>query len=316
MRTSDIILSIFIFLIFIGLFMSNVLAIGIENIKKNWPIYRCNPMIMPFAGKVGPDGVTATNNFMYCVQNIQTNYMGYLLQPVLYGLESVGSVASTLTDSINSIRYFFDYFRTQISSIINDVFGVFLNIIIEFQKNIINIKDLFGKLVGILASFMYLLDGSVKSMQSIWAGPPGKLVKGMSKIKIPRCFDPSTLIQTKENNYLRMEDLKLGDILKDGTEVIAVMKISNLDKNKKPINPYYKIRGGENNSDIFVSGTHLIYDPNEYEFIKVSDSQKSIKTDTYGDYFTCLITSTHLIPIGNHIFHDWEDNQGTPSKDV
>jgi len=30
----------------------------------------------------------------------------------------------------------------------------------------------------------------------------------------------------------------------------------------------------------------------------------------------CLITSNHTIPIGTNIFHDWEDNQGSPSKSI
>ena len=316
MRTSDILLSTFIFVIFIALYMSNVLAIGVENIKQNWPKYRCNPMIMPFAGMVGPNGINAGDNFIYCVQNMQTNYMQYLLQPVNYSLNSMGSLAFSFTDSINSVRKFFDYLRSQITSIIGNVFGVFLNIIIEFQRNVINIKDLFGKLTGILAAFIYILNGSVMTMQSIWAGPPGGLVRTMSKIKIPRCFDPDTLIQTKNGLYTRMEDLKLGEILKDGSEVVAVMKISNLDKNKKPIQPFYKIKNGEKNKDIYVSGTHLIYDPSKLEFIQVNKSSKSTKTNIFKDYFCCLITSTHLITIGNHVFHDWEDNQGSVSKDI
>jgi hypothetical protein len=201
-------------------------------------------------------------------------------------------------------------------SIIEQVFGVFLNIIIEFQRNTINIKDLFSKLVAVLATFIYLLTGSVMSMQSAWAGPPGKLVRAMGKLKIPRCFSPNTLMRTKDNKLVRMEELKLGEILKDGTEVIAVMKISNLDKTKKHIQPYYKIKGGENNEDIYVSGSHLIYEPSILEFIPVNRSSRAVKTKIYDDYFCCLITSSHIIPIGNHIFHDWEDNQGSKSKDI
>lgn len=316
MRTSDIVLTIFILLVFIGLYMTNVLAIGIQNIKKNWPKYRCNPIFMPFASMVGPDGVNTSSNFMYCIQNMQTNYMQYLLKPVNYNLNAMGSVALSLSDSINNIRKMFDYVRTQMIDIIQNVFGVFLNLVIEFQRNVINIKDLFGKIVGIIATFVYLLSGSVMSMQSAWAGPPGKIVRKISEIKVPRCFDPDTIIQTQDERHIRMEDLKLGELLKDGTEVIAVMKINNLDKDKHPIHPLYTIKGaGEQERDILVSGTHLIYDTKILEFINVKDYHKAKKTDLYCDYFCCLITSSHIIPIGSHIFHDWEDNQGSKSKD-
>jgi hypothetical protein len=316
MKTSDIGLSILIFFIFIGLYVSNILAVGIENIKKNWPKYRCNPMVMPFASYVGPDGTNPGENFTYCIQNMQTNYMQYLLQPVNYNLNVVGSITASLTESINGIRNFFDYIRTKIASIIGEVFGVFLNIIIEFQRIVINIKDLFGKLVAILAAFIYILNGSIMTMNSAWSGPPGKLVRSISKIKIPRCFEANTIVKTKDGKYCKMKDLELGTILKDGTEVISVMKISNLDKDKKHIQPLYKLKNGENGEDIYVSGTHLIYDPTLEIFIPVSKSKLSIITDKYVDSFSCLITSTNIIPIGGHVFHDWEDNQGSKSKQI
>lgn len=316
MKSSDIGLSAFIFLVFIGLYVSNILAIGVENVKKNWPKYRCNPMVMPFASYLGPEGTNPSENFTYCIQNMQTNYMQYLLQPLNYNLNVVGSVSSTLVNSINSVREFFDYLRNQAISIVQNIFGVFLNIIIEFQRNIINIKDLFSKLMGILATFVYLLTGSIMTMNSAWSGPPGKLVKAVSKMKIPRCFEPNTLVKTQDGNYYKMKDLELGTILKDGSEVVSVMKISNLDKDKKPIQPLYKLINGENGEDVYVSGSHLIYDPTIESFVPVSKSKRATLTDKYVDYFSCLITTSNIIPIGSHVFHDWEDNQGSKSKQI
>ena len=48
MKSSDITLTIFIVVLFILLFMVNILAVGIKNIENNWPTYRCNPVVMPF----------------------------------------------------------------------------------------------------------------------------------------------------------------------------------------------------------------------------------------------------------------------------
>jgi predicted PurR-regulated permease PerM len=100
MRTTDILLAIFIFLVFIGLYMINVLAIGVKSIRDNWPEYRCNPMVMPFASTLGPQGTSASDNFVFCVQNMQTNYMEYLLKPLNYSLNAMGSVAGSLSSSI------------------------------------------------------------------------------------------------------------------------------------------------------------------------------------------------------------------------
>lgn len=42
----------------------------------------------------------------------------------------------------------------------------------------------------------------------------------------------------------------------------------------------------------------------------------AIETDESSDHFCCLITTNHLITIGDRLFHDWEDNNGSSSKDV
>ena len=88
MKSSDITLSIFIVLVFIAMYFYNILAVGIKNVQENWPEYRCNPMVMPFAGTFGHD---AGQNFTYCIQTMQSDYMGVLLQPINYAMSVTNS---------------------------------------------------------------------------------------------------------------------------------------------------------------------------------------------------------------------------------
>lgn len=314
MKTSDLFLTIIIFAIFIGLYFFNILAVGAQTIKNNWPKYRCNPMVMPFASVIGPEGVNVSENFTYCVQNMQSKYSTHLMQPLNYNMSAMGSVASTLNNSISSMRSFTDSLRTMIQDIIQKTFGVFLNIVIEFQRVTINIKDVFGKLVGIFMSLVYILSGSVMTMESAWNGPPGKAVRALGSIKL--CFKPNTLISLHNGELIKMEDIQLGSKLKNGSEVLAVMKLHNLDKNGKHIDTFYKIPGGENNEPIYVTGSHLMYDGEIGEFKQVCEFPFAELTDVSSDYFSCLITTDHIVTIGNKVFHDWEDNNGSKSKDL
>ena len=174
MNTSDLSLTIIIILIFVGLYVFNIISVGIKTIKDNWPLYRCNPVIMPFASVFGQD---AGENFTYCIQNMQTNYMDYLLQPLNYNFSLIGDIGSSITNAINDVRGFFDYLRNMITDIVGSVFGVFLNILIEVQRLSINIKDLFGKLVGILMSVLWTIDAIPIAFDSAWAGPPGQTIR-------------------------------------------------------------------------------------------------------------------------------------------
>jgi len=83
------------------------------------------------------------------------------------------------------------------------------------------------------------------------------------------------------------------------------MKIDNTQE-KEDI---YIIKGsGVDSADIYVTGSHLVYDKNVNKFIKVKDYSKSVKSNIDTDYFNCLITSDHKIHIGKEIFWDWEDH--------
>ena len=87
----------------------------------------------------------------------------------------------------------------------------------------VNIKDLFSKLVGILVTILYMVSGFMMLGESSYKGPPGALVKAL-------CFHPDTQIRLADNSLVSMKDLPLNAKLKTGTRVCAVMNISNIDE--------------------------------------------------------------------------------------
>ena len=308
MKSSDIALTLFILVMFVLLNAINMFSVGIKKVQDDWPIYRCNPTVMPFASVFGHDSMT---NFVYCIQSMQTDYMDTLLQPLNYNFSVITNVGDVINESVNSARKFFNNLRNMITDTIQSIFGVFLSILIEFQRVTINIKDVFGKVVGILATIIHTLNGSIMAMESTWAGPPGQMVRAL-------CFDPDTKLKT-ETGYVAMSDVKLGSKLNNNTIVQAVLRISNVDEDNNQIEAIYKIDGGENSEPIYVSGSHLVYDPTIETYVKVKDlrgKKPSVITDRVCKEFACLITSNHTIPIGEWLFHDWEDNNGSPSKTI
>jgi hypothetical protein len=278
-----------------GVFYYSQLA----EIKANWPLYRCNPMYMPLADNM-------EENFTYCIQSMQTNFMGYLLQPLTFITDSLGGMLGNFMNDINSIRAMFNKIRTLFSNIIQSVFGVFLNLVIEFQIITIGIKDLIGKTIGIMLSLMYVMDGSIKTMNSTWNGPPGQMVRALGK-----CFEPNTKIKLMDGTVKAIKNIDLGDILEYGNIVESVMKIDN----KRELIPLYVIKNlGVDGEDIFVTGSHLVFDKEINKFIKVEDYSKAIPTNYQPEWFSCLITTHHKIKIGSELFWDWEDHFVKMSK--
>lgn len=265
----------------------------VSEIKANWPLYRCNPMYMPLADNM-------EENFTYCIQSMQSGFMGHLLEPLTFITNSIGTMMGGFMNDIQSIRGMFNKIRAQFSNIIQSIFGVFLNLIIEFQKITISIKDLIGKTIGIMISLMYVMDGSIKTMNSTWNGPPGQMVKALGK-----CFYPNTKVKLQDGTVKQMKDINLGDILENGSIVEAVMMIDN---KREPVSLYRIPNEGVDGTDIFVTGKHLVFDKKTQRLIKVENYSNAINSKIEIDWFSCLITSDHKIQIGNELFWDWEDH--------
>ena len=114
------------------------------------------------------------------------------------------------------------------------------------------------------------------------------------------CFYEETPIHLADGRIVPMKDIRLGDVLPGGITVITKLEIYNFNKV-----PFYKVYSDKLNDYIYVTGSHHIEEGGK--FIRTDHSKHAVKTDIVEDVWMCLITSTHNIPIGEHVFWDWAD---------
>ena len=125
------------------------------------------------------------------------------------------------------------------------------------------------------------------------------------------CFAPNTHVKLKNGEIKEMKNIKLGDELKNGSLVYAVMSIYNMRKDGSYISNMYCIpNGNDDNTDIIVSESHLLKEKNEFVYVK--NHKHSILLPYNMRELSCLITDDHNIILGDYIFSDWEDNGNIP----
>ena len=113
------------------------------------------------------------------------------------------------------------------------------------------------------------------------------------------CFYHDTLITMNDNTIKPISDINVNDILVKDILVLGVLKL-------KKTEPFYKIKSYKN--DVFVTGSHLIFNKEIGNFESVNHYKDAELSDIEEEnYVYCLITSNHLIPVDNLLFHDWED---------
>tara|TARA_B100000795_G_scaffold253967_3_gene224509 strand:+ start:176 stop:973 length:798 start_codon:yes stop_codon:yes gene_type:complete len=263
-----------------------------KKIEKDWPKYKCQPGIIPLAGFFGKDTL---QNFTECIGDIQGGFMDLFLGPLKTMMKSLGDIGNGIMNSINSLRQMFKFLTDALIKIFGRIFGLINNIIISFQKIVNSLKDLLMKLVGVFYTLLMMIRGMIFFSESVIAGPLGSFIDVI-------CFSPNTKIKLSSGQYKIMKDICLGEILEDGSEVKAVLRIKgNSDT------PYYKIYSKKLNEYIYVTGSHLIMDPKTNKFIKVETFENAEICEEWGEELSCLITSTNKIPIGEYTFWDWED---------
>ena len=176
MRTVDLLNSIFIIIVFIVLYVSNILAIGKKNIENNWAVYRCSPMVMPFASMFGHDTM---ENFAYCIQNMQTNFMAPMLAPSNYSNVLAISGVSAAIDSHGSSLGLLANVRGFLENNFGSLFNVFGNISLLMTILVEKMRDMMGKLVGTFYTLGYIMVGTADTAESTWNALPGQLLRGL-----------------------------------------------------------------------------------------------------------------------------------------
>ena len=184
MKFKDIAYVVLIIIAFGVLHLTGFIMLRLKELEEDWPKHRCNPMTMPFASYLGHDPIS---NFTYCVGNIQKDLMGFFLEPLQYVLSMVGKLGEWILSRLNLLREFFNMFRQFLNTMVGDIYGMFVNVLIQVQSLVIKLKDTVMKLVGILMTFMYLIQGAMMTGESINKGPIGETLRAI-------CFHKNTLV--------------------------------------------------------------------------------------------------------------------------
>lgn len=105
------------------------------------------------------------------------------------------------------------------------------------------------------------------------------------------CFHPETLVELQNKNIIQFNQIKIGDILSDGSIVEKVIIHEN------NLYELYELPNG-----IKVTSNHEVLYNNK--FILVKDHPDATNIGLVDTMVYDLITNTHNIPIGKYIFYD------------
>jgi hypothetical protein len=176
--------AILIVVVFIILGGRIIASTGTQTISDNWPTYRCNPSVIPFAAQLAPDGldITTEDNFSYCVQNTMSSFSSVLTQPLDYLTSQSGNVLDGIMGGMSGMMDYITSFSDLFGGGGASLFSSLTDIIMYVTILITKLGDAQAKMSGIMVGLLNTLSTANYTILSIWNGTIGEIIKDMGKV--------------------------------------------------------------------------------------------------------------------------------------
>ena len=271
--------------IFAGLFTNKLFNIN-DLVKSNWSSFQCTTVgswLYPF---FGPSDVSLADNEAQCQSNKFDSMFSSSIEGTNSNVSSLTSMTNEINSTVNDIRDKISSVERSVFSDINTIWQKIWSLFYKIVQLFIVFYGIIQRIVGIFLQVLSVGAAAFYSFAAMWNGTIGALARFF-------CFHPNTLIKT-ENGYKKIKDLNLGTKLSKDNYVTSIFKF---DAIKTPLFNY---------KNIIVSGSHLVYENNNW--IRVKDSEYSIPFKSNVKYIYCLNTSKNIIKTKhNLIFKDFEE---------
>ena len=253
-----------------------------QYVKDNWIEYRCNPLVMPFAGYFGQN---SKENFSNCLMQVFNGYSFDMLKPINFNISLIGGILKDFTHNIQSIRKFFFTFRNLFLKFVEGIMKRIQDGASTLQYLITKLKATLERLWGILVTVIYVGFTAIDTMTSVWNGPIGGFAKFF-------CFDGESQVIMSNGKKKKISEININDEIYLGGRVIGNMIFS-----------------AENNvlckyKNVIVSCNHLVKHNGEWKRLyEIQD--KEIINNYDKPFIYCLVTENNLIVINDTIFSDY-----------
>jgi hypothetical protein len=280
---------IILLFIFTSIWLGMMTLVDVQEVKKNWPQYRCKPNIMPFASMYGYD---TAENFNFCLMNMFGSEMGAALGPIFSILASIVTTLVTLIQVANSIRVQFATMMGGVNTLFQNFADRFKQLLAAIQMSAYRMKLIMGRLYGAFFAMIYM---SIAGMASVQNFTDSVLFDFLDTF----CFDPDTSVLIEGKGSIKVKDVQMGDRFEQtGSVVTATFQFESDGQ------PMVELPGG-----IVVSTNHYVYSLGTW-IQAVHHPLASAKGPWQGGKerpLICFNTSDHRIPIGHFMFLDYDE---------
>ena len=287
-------------IIFTMLWFSFQSLVNIAEIKANWPKYRCQPTIIPFANFFGHE---VNENFNYCIKNVFSSQMGEFTGPFGTILGSLITTCMGFLQNLNSLRIMLATLVGGVTKVFQELSKRVQLILTQVKTSSMRMQFLMKRAFGTFYAVIYMALSGVQAGMNFG----NTVIFGFLDTF---CFPGDTKIDIQDRGLVPIREVILGDRLaKTGKRVISVYNFvaDGQAMMKFPESKEYPY-------PILVSTNHLVKHNNLW--ISAEKHPEAIPAPVWsgGDLLYCLDTENHEIPIGSYMFSDYDETKDSDSQ--
>lgn len=196
-----------------------VLILGSSNTKEiieNWPKYRCDPTIMPFAALYGHD---TASNFQFCMKDMFSAQADSLLGPFKGILGTLMGSLMTMVKSMMSMRIQIATLVGGVTKLTREFQDRITQVMFRTQITAARIRFLMGRLFGTFYAIIYM---GLSGITAVTNFGDTFLFSFLNFL----CFPPETPVEiVGYEKPIRIDQIKIGDRFKaNNKEITAVFR--------------------------------------------------------------------------------------------
>ena len=254
------------FMIIIHVFITS----GKEIIEQNWPKYRCNPLVIPFAGEFGKNTM---ENTAKCTNLGFKSFFRILMEPYHFMSQSCLNSMSNINDGLNVLQFAMAPMRIFVSTVVKLFYSKLNSFVTVIMYYFTKIRDILRRMSSTFHLNLYSALAVKKSIKQVWDGPIGTASRGLANFSNAMediftlgmdggcCLTADSPIRYLTSHQSvgskEIQDLEIGDTVysdKDNTTRVTGMVIANVHQS-----PFYRYQ------DITCTGSHLILHENTFQ---------------------------------------------------
>ena len=176
---------------------------NLNEIAKNFPKYRCNPLAIPFAGMFG---YNAKDNFNFCLGSVFDAKAAEVFSPIYGLLGNFTNVVGLITNVTLGIRTLFSNFLLGVNQFVRSVRDKIQALMNNLRMTLLKMNNLMGKVYGTMIAVVFMGTSAMTAGLSIG---DNAMVQFLGEF----CFEPDTPIRLADGSVHPIRHLRIGDKL-------------------------------------------------------------------------------------------------------